>query len=357
MKLFSLIKPILHAFDPETAHQMTISALKHGLYPRLTPVNDPRLYTKLWHLKFKNPIGLAAGFDKNAEAIAPILNMGFGFTEIGTVTPKPQMGNPRPRIFRDVTNEAVINRMGFPNKGVGIFRQNIQKFVKSKKRTPGVVGLNIGMNKDQTKPANDYIFLIKHLGHLAHYFTVNISSPNTPGLRDLQSRENLMPLIAYIQEARETYCESENLPPILVKLAPDLNEEQQQELADVAIDSGIDGLILTNTTLDRPDSLPEAFSAEKGGLSGQPVKDKSTEVIKNFYVLTQGKIPIIGVGGVSSGADAYEKIKAGASLVQLYSALIFQGPELVNDINHDLLTLLEEDGFDHISQAIGTAHQ
>ena len=357
MSLFSIIKPALHALDPESAHQLTIKCLSKGLYPRLKPVQSRLLQTTLWGLEFQNPVGLAAGFDKNAEAIAPILNMGFGFTEVGTVTPKPQAGNPRPRVFRDSKNQAVINRMGFPNKGVEVFKQNIKDFKNNKNSPTGIVGLNIGMNKDQTEPAEDYSALIEELGQYADYFTINISSPNTPGLRNLQSRENLMPLINSIKSARNNHCDTETPPPLLVKLAPDLTMKQQEELAQTVIDSGIDGIILTNTTLERPTFLPEKFRNEMGGLSGKPLTDTSTKIIGNFYKLTQGKVPIIGVGGVSSGKEAYEKIKAGASLVQIYSALVFQGPELANKINRDLLTLLQHDGYDHIRGAVGSAHR
>ncbi len=354
---FKYIKPFFHALDPETAHQVTIQSLKHGLSPHIPSIKDDRLKIKLWNLNFENPVGLSAGFDKNAEVITPILNMGFGFTEVGTVTPEPQDGNPRPRVFRDVKNQAVINRMGFPNKGINVFKQNVRTFKKNKNRPTGNVGLNIGMNKDQTNPANDYTYLIKQLGSLADYYAINISSPNTPGLRNLQDRDHLMPLINSIKQARKAHCDPDNPPPILVKLAPDLTNEQQQELAQTALDSGIDGLILTNTTLDRPDFLAKKFGDQKGGLSGNPVKDKSTEIIGNFYQLTKGQIPIIGVGGIASGADAYDKIKAGASLVQIYSALVFHGPELVSQINHDLVKFIEQDNFNHILEAVGTAHR
>lgn len=206
MSLFSIIKPALHAIDPETAHGLTIQSLKSGLYPHYKKLDDSRLTTKLWNLNFQNPVGLSAGFDKNADVIAPILNMGFGFTEVGTVTPQPQKGNPRPRVFRNVQNEAVINRMGFPNKGLDVFKQNVCAFKKKKNRTTGIVGLNIGMNKDQPEPADDYCALIKELGKFADYFTINISSPNTPGLRNLQTRDNLLPLINRVKTARKNHC-------------------------------------------------------------------------------------------------------------------------------------------------------
>jgi dihydroorotate dehydrogenase len=300
-------------------------------------------------------VGLAAGFDKNADVVGPMLKLGFGFVEAGTVTPKPQDGNPRPRVFRDADHEAVINRMGFPNLGADNFRHNIEKFLESKPRPSGVVGINIGMNKGQTDPAKDYCQLVRQLGPYADYLTVNISSPNTPGLRNLQDRENLLPLLEKIIEERARSCGAHNAPPLLVKLAPDLNETQQKDIAQTVLEAKIDGLILTNTTLDRPDYLPAGFYEQAGGLSGRPLTEKSTETIRAFYRLTEGKIPIIGVGGISSAQDAYEKIKAGATLVQLYSALVFQGPDLVGDILSGLLRRMDQDGLDHISKAVGTA--
>ncbi|MCI5060780.1 MAG: quinone-dependent dihydroorotate dehydrogenase [Alphaproteobacteria bacterium] len=350
---YQWVKPFFHALDAETAHRLTILALKKGLAPPSKTVHDPRLKVSLWDRQFPNPVGLAAGFDKNADIPGPMLNMGFGFVELGTVTPKPQEGNPRPRIFRCAPHEAVINRMGFPNQGVDVFKSNIAKFLSEKPRPQGLIGINIGMNKNQKDPAKDYCRLIRHLGSYADYFTVNVSSPNTPGLRDLQKREHLLELIKKVKEQRTKSCDKKFPPPILVKLAPDLDEAQQEELAQTAIDAEIDGLILTNTTLARPDDLPEKFKSQTGGLSGAPLRDKSTEIIRSFYKLTKGAIPIIGVGGISSGQEAYAKIKAGASLVQLYSALVYHGPELITQINKDLIALLERDGLESITEAVG----
>lgn len=349
--LFHLAKPFLHALDPETAHGLTIKGLKTGLYPACARPDDSRLAVALWGKTFPNPVGLAAGFDKNAEVIAPMLGMGLGFVEVGTVTPKPQAGNPRPRIFRDPSHHAVINRMGFPNAGLAVFKRNVEKF---RAHGHGLVGLNIGMNKDQGEPANDYTLLIRELGALADYLSVNISSPNTPGLRNLQEPDHLKPLLAALIDERNKLISA---PPLLVKLAPDLNEEQQAAIAGVLKDVGIDGIILGNTTLERPDYLPESFRAEKGGLSGAPLSEKSTAIIRNIYRLTGGVIPIIGVGGVSCAQDAYDKIKAGASLVQLYSALVYHGPGLIADIKTTLPVLLQQDGFDHISDAVGANHR
>lgn len=350
--LYNILRPILFKFDPEAAHNATLKAMRLGLIPAQPRIDAPELEQTLWDLKFPNPIGLAAGFDKNAEVMRSSFKMGFGFVEIGTVTPKPQSGNPRPRVFRDPDNGAVINRMGFPNAGMRVFKDNLEKFLSHKKRPKGVIGINIGMNKDQKKPAQDYAALIKMLGPMADYLTINISSPNTPGLRDLQRREPLLELLSTIKDERKKAC-GNHPPPILVKLAPDLDESQCEELAGTVIDAGIDGIILTNTTLDRPNALNEGFREEKGGLSGQPLTDKSTNIIRTFYRLTNGAIPIVGIGGVSNGQQAYDKIKAGANLVQLYTSLVFKGPSVAYYVNSELSHLLKTDGFTNISQAVG----
>ncbi len=353
--LYAFARPALFTIDPEKAHNLTLKALKSGLMPPCPPFRNTALEQDLWGLKFPNPVGLSAGFDKNAEVIAPMLGMGFGFVEVGTVTPKPQEGNPKPRVFRDPAHEAVINRLGFPNGGMHEFKANLEGFLARKYRPKGVVGLNIGMNKDQSEPAKDYATLIKMLAPMADYITINISSPNTPGLRDLQSRGPLLDLLAAVKDERKKAC-GDHPPPVLVKLAPDLDEAKQEELAAAILEAGIEGIILTNTTLARPEFLSADFREQKGGLSGQPLTDKATQMVHNFYALTKGAIPIIGVGGISSGAQAYAKIKAGASLVQVYSALVFKGPQVANTINKELLALLKADGHSHISQAIGSAH-
>lgn len=351
--LYSRIRPLLFQLDPETAHGLSLKTLKTGMLPKVR-IHDPdqRLETTLWGLKFPSPVGLAAGFDKNAEAIGPCLNLGFGFVEAGTVTPRAQPGNPRPRIFRDVTQQAIINRMGFPNAGAHAFKSNLERFLSRRDRPRGVVGVNIGMNKGQSEPVRDYAMLINLLAPMADYLVVNISSPNTPGLRSLQQRAALLDLIGTLKEERSKACGSHG-PPLLVKLAPDLTPEQQQELAETALETRIDGLILTNTTLVRPEGLDPAFAQQAGGLSGQPLTRASTDIIRNFYRLTEGKIPIIGVGGVASGRQVYDKIKAGASLVQLYTGLVYEGPGLINSINQELLALLRADGYNRIHQAVG----
>ena len=356
MTLYNKLSPLLFKIEPETAHGLTIRAMKLGAVPCVKRRETPTLEQTIWGLKFPNPVGLSAGFDKNAEVVGPAFRLGFGFVEPGTVTPKPQSGNPRPRVFREPLSQSVINRMGFPNEGADVFKSNIEKFLSRKPRPSGVLGINIGMNKGQEEPAKDYRFLIRQLGPLADYLTVNISSPNTPGLRDLQKREFLLELMGALKEEARKAC-GDAPPTILVKLAPDLSEAQQEELAAVALEAQIDGLILTNTTLARPEHLPEEFRSQQGGLSGRPLTGKSTDVLRNFYRLTKGQIPLIGVGGVSGGADAYAKIRAGASLVQIYTALVFQGPALVGTILNDLERLLAKDGYTHISQAIGADHK
>lgn len=334
MSLFQLARPLLFKVDPETAHGMTLKALKSGLMPSCPVASSAKNLEKtVFGLNFPNPVGLAAGFDKNAEVIGPMLRMGFGFVEVGTVTPKPQAGNPRPRIFREPMHDAVINRMGFPNDGLTAFQRNITQFLSKPDRPKGIIGINIGMNKDQTEPVKDYALLIDRLGDKADYLTVNISSPNTPGLRDLQNPAFLAPFLETLLEQREKSCAG---TPLLLKLAPDLDATQRAAIAKVVSDSGIDGLILGNTTLERPDFLPQPFQEQKGGLSGQPLKAKSTALVKEFYDLTGGKLPIIGVGGIQSAADAKEKFDVGASLVQLYSGLVFKGPGLPSEICENL---------------------
>lgn len=352
--LFELARPLLHKLDPETAHRLTLKGLRSMPTPAAQR-DDAALAVRLWDRSFPNPVGLAAGFDKNAEVIAPMFGFGFGFVEAGTVTPKLQDGNPRPRVFRSVSDQAVINRMGFPNEGVDSFRNNFEAFLGTRPRPSGIVGINIGMNKDQTDPARDYCALVRQLGPLADYLTVNISSPNTPGLRDLQKKDNLIALLSAIIEERKKSC-AQDMPPLLVKLAPDLHEEQQAEIAEAVLQVGIDGLILTNTTLDRPDTLAQPFGSERGGLSGAPVRDKALATLRSFYQLTGGKIPLIGVGGISNGDEAYDRMRAGASLIQLYTALVFKGPGLVKEIKQTLVRRLKEDGFTHISQAVGADH-
>lgn len=314
------------------------------------PKPKPALSLSLFGRVFPNPIGLAAGYDKNAEAIDALLGYGFGFIEVGTVTPKAQDGNPKPRLFRDKASRHIINRMGFNNKGYKVFDHNYEHFRAKGKNSHGIVGINVGKNKTQDDALADYVALVHHFAKKADYLTVNISSPNTPGLRDLQNPEELLPFLRQLVIVRNARCKT----PLLVKFAPDLSDDQAKAIAACVTEAGVDGIILTNTTLDRPDFLPDSLKSEAGGLSGPVLQDKSNHIISLFYRETGGNIPIIGVGGVDSAESAYAKIKAGASLVQLYTAMIYHGPDLPQKINKGLLKLMKEDGVDNISEAIGT---
>ena len=350
--LFTLSRPFLQALPPETAHNLTVNCLKCGMHPKLEDVPDPSIAIEVAGLKFRSPLGLAAGFDKNAECMKAMFKMGMGFTEAGTVTPEPQEGNERPRVFRNSHDRAVINRMGFPNRGADYFHKNIVKFLREREDGQ-ILGINIGKNKDTSDPFEDYVVLIKRFGALADYIAVNVSSPNTPGLRDLQKVEFLEKLIDHVALARDYFCSGTNKPPVFFKFAPDLDAGHLKEIAQLCLEKSVDGVILTNTTLARPEHLPDDFRKEAGGLSGAPVFNLSTEVIRQFYRHTKGQVPIIGVGGILSVEDAYTKIKAGASLVQVYSGLIFKGPELIDRINERLPDLLTVDGYKSIKEAIG----
>ena len=320
---FLLARPVLHRLDPEVAHGLTIKALRMMPQPAL-PVCDPRLAVEAFGLAFANPLGLAAGFDKNAEVPDAMLSLGFGFTEVGTVTPLPQVGNPRPRLFRLVEDQAVINRMGFNNAGAEAVRGRLE----ARGGRPGIAGVNIGANKDSPDRIGDYVKGIRAFSHVAAYFTVNISSPNTPGLRALQSLAELQALLERLNLAR---AQQHRRPPMLLKIAPDLRDD---EMADIAIACGngaVDGIIVANTTLRR-DGLRSAQKQQQGGLSGVPLLGLSTVNLAKLRMLTKGGIPLIGVGGVHDAASALLKIRAGACLVQLYSALVYKGPGLVDEI-------------------------
>lgn len=352
MSLYSLVRPMLMKMDAEQAHRLTISMLKSGLGPRYSS-NDAVLKTTLWGREFKNPLGLAAGFDKDAEVIPAMFNMGFGFVEAGTVTPRPQDGNAKPRVFRDAENKSVINRMGFPGKGLDYFAANVERYRAKYAKGQGILGVNIGINKDAPSPVDDYRAGIARLAALADYITVNVSSPNTQGLRDLQRRDDLDRLMGALMEARNG---TRARPPLLLKVAPDLDASQRKAIADVALRHKIDGLIVSNTTVTRPPQLSAALKDEKGGLSGQLLTGLSTEVIGDLYLLTNGAVPIVGAGGIGSAADAYAKIRAGASLVQLYTALVFEGPGLISGILEGLAAMLKEDKFGTVAEAVGSAH-
>ncbi|HBH26825.1 MAG TPA: quinone-dependent dihydroorotate dehydrogenase [Rhodospirillaceae bacterium] len=352
--LYRAASPLLFAaIPPESAHGVLMRALRMGAVPACPEPADPALKVTLWGRTFPNPVGLAAGFDKDAAAVGPLLRLGFGFVEAGTVTPRPQAGNPRPRIFRAPGHRAVINRMGFPGGGAGLFKENMTRFLGTKPRPPGVVGVNIGMNKDQADPERDYAALIRTLGPMADYLAVNISSPNTPGLRDLQDPQALKPLLAALLAERAKSCGA-HPPPLLVKLSPDIPEDKEANIARTIVEAGVDGLILTNTTLERPPGLPERFAGEKGGLSGAPLRERSTQVIRRFYALTGGRLPIIGVGGVESADDAWGKICAGASLVQVYTGLVYRGPWVAREICAGLAERVRAAGLSSIVDAVGT---
>jgi len=342
---------LLHALPPEAAHRTTIAALRLGVVAGDRDPPDPVLASRLWGRSFVNPIGLAAGFDKHAEAIDPLLRLGFGCVEIGSVTPRPQPGNPKPRLFRLAADEAVINRMGFNSHG----HEFAARGLAAHRRAEGPVGVNLGKNRDSADALADYAAGIAALGHFADYLVVNISSPNTPGLRDLQGRARLRPLIDGLRRALARLPPP--VPPLLLKLAPDLEPAERGDIAACVLEGGVDGLVIGNTTTARPAGLAGKAAGEAGGLSGRPLFAAATTVLADLYRLTEGRLPLVGVGGIASGADAYAKIRAGASLVQLYTALIYRGPGLVATIKRDLAALLRRDGFAGLAAAVGADHR
>lgn len=348
---YAAVRPLLHLFSPEAAHGMAIAALKAGLAGASRDAEDPLLATRVWNLAFPNPIGLAAGFDKDAEVMDAMLAFGFGFVEAGSVTPLPQPGNPKPRLFRLDEDQAVINRFGFNSKGLDHFAEKLR--ARKGLGRVGIIGANVGKNRDASDAAADYATGITRVCGLADYLVCNVSSPNTPGLRSLQARTEIQALINRVLEARYNAAPDKNrLPPLLAKVGPDLDEAQLQDIAEVALASKIDGLIVGNTTVTRP-PLKSRHANETGGLSGPPLMPLATQCLAHMYRLTGGKLPIVGCGGVASGADVYAKIRAGASLVQLYSALVFHGPALVSRIKLDLVTCLRADGFQSVADAVG----
>ncbi len=347
--LHTLATHALQILPAEDAHRTTIAALRAGLGPRAA-AEDPALAVDLAGLRLPNPVGLAAGFDKNAEVAKAMLAAGFGFVECGTVTPRPQAGNPRPRLFRLTEDQAVINRMGFNNQGLERFAANLQRRGAPLMKSSGVVGANIGANKDAADRIGDYVTGLKRLWGLADYFTVNVSSPNTPGLRALQTGAALAELLGRVGEARSALA---GHAPVFLKVAPDLERAEVEAIAEAVAASGFDGVIVSNTTLSRPDDLRSGHRGEAGGLSGAPLMAISTRVLAEFHAAARGRFALIGVGGIASGADAYAKIRAGASAVQLYSALVFHGPSLVMAIRRDLKARLAADGFASLAAAIG----
>lgn len=341
MSAFSLLRPLLFRIDPERAHRLTIAALRL-LPPRAAPARDSLLETRVAGLDFPTPIGLAAGFDKDGEVPRAMLGLGFGFVEVGTLTPLPQVGNPQPRLFRLAEDQAVINRMGFNNHGQAAA---LPRLARAKARG-GLIGVNIGANKDATDRIADYAAGVAAMAPVASYLTINISSPNTPGLRALQDEAALTDLLDAVSAARPS-----NGPPVFLKLAPDLEPADIDAIARLAI-GRVEALIIANTTISRP-ALRSALASQSGGLSGAPLRDLAQQRLIDFRSATGGAVPLIGAGGIASAEDAYARIRAGAALVQLYSALVFAGPGLVGEITRGLRALLVRDGFANISEAVG----
>ncbi|CAK4676929.1 unnamed protein product [Aphanomyces euteiches] len=371
-----VLMPLVRMLDPEMAHVAAVQAAKYGWAPKDMTPDDESLHVDVLGMSFDNPIGIAAGFDKHAEAMQGLLDMGFGFVEIGSVTPLPQAGNPKPRVFRLLEDRAVINRYGFNSEGHDKVRDRLEVYKywtlgrASHNHRRGPLGVNLGKNKTSpsTIVGDDYVRGVETLGPFGDYLVINISSPNTPGLRSLQGKKELHELVSAVLKARDKLWKR---VPLLVKIAPDLTIEDQQDIAEVALALKLDGLIISNTTITRPSSLQRykhrlathvtgnssAHAGETGGLSGAPLKELSTQVLHSMYKLTQGKIPLIGVGGVSNGQDAYDKIRAGATLVQLYSSLVYDGPLAVPCIKQELAELLKRDGFTSVRDAVGAAHK
>jgi len=338
----------LRRLDPETAHGLAIKALRMGLTPAPGPVTSDRLRCNLAGITLPNPVGLAAGFDKNATALAPLSRAGFGFIEVGAATPRPQAGNARPRLFRLTQDRAAINRFGFNNDGMRAIGARL-----AQRPQGGVIGLNLGANKDSDDRAGDFARVLTHCGAHLDFATVNVSSPNTERLRDLQGKAALSALLSGVIAARDA---QDRRIPVFLKIAPDLSEAELADITDVARGIPVDAIIATNTTLDR-DGLTSPHAQEKGGLSGAPLFDKSTRVLARLSQLTDGAIPLIGVGGIGSAEQAYAKIRAGASAVQLYTALVYNGLSLVRDITNGLDDLLARDGFQSVAEAVGTKRE
>ena len=379
-----IVTPIIRrTCNPEQAHDLAIglAALGPHYSPSQATVDESKvnMEQEVWKgLLFPNPIGLAAGFDKDGKAMEALLNTGFGFIEIGSVTLKAQPGNPSPRMFRLVEDQAVINRYGFNSLGVQKVKENLQTFRQHQLEieagklslwqkifglswTDGIIGVNLGKNKISDTPLEDYKILIAELGPYADYLVINVSSPNTPGLRDLQASSSLEYLLSCCLRARDqlkfSSSESSSLPPLLVKLSPDLSDKDLKDICKTLVKVKVDGIILTNTTTARPETLQSPNKGETGGLSGRPLGERSTECIRQVYQWTGGKIPIIGVGGIFTARDVYEKLKAGASVVQIYSAMVYQGPGMVSRLRHELMELMVRDGYQDIREVIGLEHR
>ncbi len=347
-----MLTAALHKLDPERAHRLAIHGFGLGLLPRQRNDRWPRLKTTFATLALPNALGLAAGFDKNAEAIRGLAKVGFGWLEVGTITPRPQAGNPKPRIFRLTSDRAIINRLGFNNLGLEAARQRLAQ----RQPDDGIIGANIGANRDAEDPVADYATCLEGLYSLADYFTINVSSPNTPGLRDLQGKERLTRLLATLIACREGLLQNGGArKPLFLKIAPDLTPEDEADIAEVALEQRVDGLIIANTTLERPNDLSDPSRQEKGGLSGRPLFARSTAQVSRFHAMMGGKLPIIGVGGIDSGEAAYAKIKAGAAALQIYTSFIYGGPRQIPKILDKLDQLIAADGFSTLAEAVGSA--
>lgn len=348
--LSSALMPLLRGFDPERAHGLALLALRLGLAGRDDAGDDPRLAVTTLGLRFRNPIGLAAGFDKDARAVAPLARLGFGFVETGTVTPRPQAGNPRPRLFRLDPDRAVVNRMGFNNGGLAAY---VARLAAARVGVPagvpvGVpIGANVGINKEGADPERDYPALIAAVAPHADYVVINVSSPNTPGLRDLQGEARLRGILQAVRAGVT------RRPPLLVKIAPDLSEDGLASVVEACVDGGAEGLIVSNTTITRPAGLRSPLAAEAGGLSGVPLMALSTDRLRLAARLAGGRLVLVGVGGVASGRDVLAKIRAGAALVQVYSALVYAGPALVGRLRRELVAALDDEGFATAADAVG----
>lgn len=342
----TVVLPALRRLDPEQAHALALGALSLGLVPSARLADDPRLAVAVLGKRFPNPIGLAAGFDKNAAAGSALLRLGFGFVETGTVTPLPQAGNPRPRIFRLSEDKSIINRLGFNNDGLAVYLGNLVKL-----STRGIpLGANVGINKVGANPVRDYPALIEAVRALVDYAVINVSSPNTPGLRDLQAETQLRAILQAVEAVP-------NRPPILVKIAPDLTPESLASVVETCADAGVQGLIVGNTTISRPAGLASRHAAEAGGLSGMPLRPLATAMLARAFLLARGRLVIIGAGGIFSGADVLTKIQAGASLVQLYTSFAFFGPALIPRLKKELLAAMDDAGLNTVADAVGTHAQ
>ena len=344
--MFNILRPLIFKFSPEVAHSLAIKALKLNNIPYSKPKDNHILETTFCEKKLSSPIGVAAGFDKNAEVYNPLFNLGFGFVEVGTITPKPQFGNPKPRVFRLEEDEALINRLGFNNSGSEQISQTIKENNKK-----GFLGINIGPNKDSTNRIDDYLICFRKFYNLADYITINISSPNTENLRDFHNQDELNSLIDKLKNEKK---ELNSNIPLAIKVSPDLNDDQINEVSKIIMEQEIGIIIVSNTTDKNRENLKNINKLEKGGLSGKPIEKISNEAISKFYKILKDKTKIIGVGGISNGQDAFEKIISGATLVQLYTGMVYRGPRIASKISKELIDLLKNKGFKNVSEAIGT---